>query len=85
MTVSRSAKVFVYARNSNYPCIAATSSATGSEMSGKKNATSTLLAIIVPLSVMLLIVIVITVVIIVVIIKWRGKETHSKVHQSERS
>ena len=41
----QSAKVFAYARNSNYPCIAATSSATGSELSGKKNATSILLAI----------------------------------------
>ena len=57
----------------------------GSELRGKRNATSTLLAIIVPLSVILLIIIVITVVLIVVIIKWRGKKTHSKVHRGERN
>ena len=57
----------------------------GSELRGKRNATSTLLAIIVPLSVILLIIIVVTVVVIVVIIKWRGKKTHSKVHRGERN
>ena len=57
----------------------------GSEPSGKRNATITLLTIIVPLSVILLIMVFI-VVIIMVIIKWRRKrKTHSEVHQGEWS
>ena len=64
--------------------ITSSASQAGSELSGKRNATSTLLAIIVPLSVILLIIIVITVVLIVVIIRWRRKQkTHSEVHQGE--
>jgi heme/copper-type cytochrome/quinol oxidase subunit 2 len=61
-------------------------SRTGSELSGKKNATSTLLAIIVPLIIILLIIAIVIVVTIVVIIKWRRRrKTHSKVHGGERN
>ena len=67
------------------PAISSATNQADSELSGKKNTTSTLLAIIVPLSVIVLIMVFIMVT-IVVIIKWRRKQKiHSEIHQGERN